>query len=584
MKQGRIASTVLFAGIMAAAGAMAAADALRPAAADLVLGNGIVHSGPTGGSLAQAVAIAGGRIVYVGDDAGAKAWRGRHTRYVDLHGRTLLPGLADTHVHPFYGEYLNHFLCAVRGYTVEEGLAKARECARQAPAGDWVVGYGWYDLDNPGYDHLTRAQLASLAPGRKLAVVSRDIHTMWANPEALAMLGIDRNSPNPAGGEIARDAATGEPTGMLIDAANQSLLHAVQHESPYAATTVDVLRAAVAHLNSLGITSMLDAYVDDDLAGAYHELDARGELGMRVDLAMPVSPANYRSEIPRIATLRSKYQSAHVRLDFVKVIADGNPEVGLSNLLFHDGHAGSATPGYFTDEQMRELVALAEHDGLSVYVHAIGDGAARQVLDAVAASRATQRESTLRHTITHLCWAADADLPRFHSLGVIANIQEGWLAPAAFGGPPGYDYARSTASGPIGPWLGGRLMPYRALAQAGARIAAGSDWFYTDENPWRDIEAGATSKDPGGTNPLPMLPEHALDVPTLLAARTSGSAYQMFLEDEVGSIEAGRRADLVVLDRDPLAIPVAQVHEVGVDLTLFDGRIVYDRHREAAPR
>jgi predicted amidohydrolase YtcJ len=583
----RMTSTMLWAallpGLACFGAAPASAAAPRPTPADLVLANGIVRVGMQEGAVASALAVSAGRIVYVGDDAGARKLRGPRTRFVDLAGRAVLPGLADAHVHPFYGEYLHHFLCDVRAFSVEEGLRRAGECISHAPPGDWVVGYGWYDLDNADFDHVTRTQLSAVAPGRKLVVVSRDIHTMWANPEALATLGIDRDRPNPPGGEIVRDARSGEPTGMLIDAANQPLLQAVQHASPYAATTRDVLRAAVGHLHSLGITSILDAYADDDLVHAYEALAASGELDMRVELAMPVSPANFRTEIPRIAALRAQLRSPLLRIDYIKVIGDGNPEVGLSNLLHHDGRAGNATPGYFTDGEMRELVALAEQNGLSVFVHAIGDGAARQVLDAVAPLRAAAARTDRRHTITHLCWVADADLPRFRALGVLANIQEGWLAPAAYGGPPGYDYARSTAAGPIGPWMAGRLMPYRALADAGARLAAGSDWFYTDENPWRDIEAGATSMDPGGGNPVPMLPEHALPVPALLEARTSGAAYQMYLEDEVGSIATGRRADLVVVDRDPLSLPPAQLHGVQVELTLFDGRIVYDR-ATGAPR
>jgi predicted amidohydrolase YtcJ len=333
----------------------------------------------------------------------------------------------------------------------------------------------------------------------------------------------------------------------------------------------------MSHLNSLGITSILDAFVDDDAAAAYCELDRAGQLNARVTLAMPVLPSNYRTEIPRIAGLRAKFHSAHVSLDYIKVLSDGNGEVGLASLLKHDGPPETASAGYYTDAQMRELVALAEKANLAIYVHVIGDGAVRQALDAIEEARKHKPKTTLRHTLTHLVWIADRDLPRLRRLGVIANIQEGWVAPSAFGGPPGYDYARSTAAGPLGPWLAGRVMPYRPLKDAGARLAGGSDWFYTDENPWNDIEAGATAKDPGGSNPQAMIPNYAIDVATLLQARTSGAAYQLYREREIGMIRPGMRADLVVTDLDPLTSALEEIHRTNVIMTLLDGKVVFRR-------
>ena len=522
-----LCALVCSASAIGAAGTAAPARGATRPPADLILTNAVVRTQSRSQPVAQAVAVTAGAIVYVGSSEGARPWRGPRTQVIDLHGQAVLPGLADTHVHPALGEFLNHRLCDVHAYSVEEGFARLRQCAETAPAGDWVVGYGWYDLDNPAFDAITRAQLDALVPDRKLAVISKDIHTLWVNSRTLREFDIGRDTPSPPGGEIVRDAATGEPTGMLIDAANHAVTDRVQHDSPYAQTTAEICRAAMAHLNGLGITSILDAFVDDDAAETYRKLDLAGQLTMRVSLAVPVLPSNYRTEIRRIAANRAGWRTPHVRVDFIKVIADGNPEVGLSSLLNHDGPPETATPGYYTPAQMTELVALAEQAGLSVFVHAIGDGATREVLDAVATARRKAPLTKRRHTLTHLVWVAETDLPRFRRLGVIANIQEGWLAPAAFGGPPGYDYARSTAAGPIGPWLAGRLMPYRPLKEAGAHLAAGSDWFYTDENPWRAMEAGVTSKDPGRVSGPPMIPNHALDLPTLIRARTIDAAYQL---------------------------------------------------------
>jgi predicted amidohydrolase YtcJ len=545
--------------------------------ADLILTNGLIYTLDPAQTIAQSVAVSRGAIVYVGSDAGASVLRGTKTRLIDLHGKAVLPGLADAHVHPALGEFLNNRLCNVRGLTLEEGFTAIRHCASVAPPGDWVVGYGWYDLDNPEYDKVTRAQLDALVPARKLAIISKDLHTVWVNSKTLQEFGIGRDTKSPAGGEIVRDPATGEATGELIDAANFDVWQKIQHESTYAAPAAELLKSAMSRLNSLGVTSILDAFADEDTASAYHRLDTRGNLTMRVSLASPVLPGNYRSQVAYIAAHRADWQSPRVRLDFVKAFGDGNEEVGLSSILNHDGPPESATAGYYTAAQMDELVALVEEANLSIFVHVIGDGAARQVLDAIAAARTRSPTTERRHTLTHLCWVADADLPRFKQMNVIANIQEGWLAPAAFGGPPGYDYARSTAAGPIGPWLAGRLMPYRALRDAGARLAAGSDWFYTEVNPWITMEAGLTSKDPGGSNTQAMLPNYTLDLLTLLRAHTTNAAYQMYRENEMGAIEVGKRADLIVLDQNPMQIAADKLHETKVLMTFLDGTMIYRR-------
>jgi len=563
--------------VLSTASPSLAVEPVSPArpSGDLILVGGAIYTMEADPRPVEAMVISAGKILYTGDADEALRYKSGKSRVIDVHGKVILPGLADAHVHPAAGEFLLRRLCDVRAFTVEEGFAKARHCARIAPAGDWVVGYGWYDLDNAGYDKVTLAQLDALVADRKLAILAKDMHSAWVNSKVLREFGITKGTPSPQGGEIVRDPATGEATGELLDAAYHPIAEVIQYHSPYALSNQELLKGAVAHLNSLGITSMVDALVDDDMANAYHELDLKGQLNMRVELAAPVSPSNYRTQIAHIAENRSRWQSRRVRLDFVKVFADGNPEVGLASFLNHDGPPETSTPGYYTQEQMTELVRLAEQAQLSVFVHVIGDGAVRQVLDAIAVARQASPETERRHTLTHLNWVSTADMPRFKAMNVIANIQEDWLAPSAFGGPPGYDYARSTAAGAIGPWLGGRTTPYRDLRDAGARIAAGSDWFYTEENPWRAMEAGITSKDPGGSNRQAMLPNYTLTLTDLLRARTSGAAYQMYREGEVGTLSVGKRADFIIIDRDPFHTPVEQIHETHVIATYLDGSAVY---------
>lgn len=542
--------------------------------ADLVVIDAVVHTLEPARPTAEAFAVRAGRIVAVGSASDALRLRGARTRVVDLHGRTVLPGLADAHVHPAMGEFLRNRLCSVRAFSVPEGFDRLRRCIATAPAGDWVVGFGWYDIDNPAFDRVTRAQLDALVADRKLAVLSWDLHTIWVNSRVLDAYGVTAATADPPGGRIARDER-GEPTGELIDTASEAVYGDIAHRSAYARPTGELLRAAMAHLNSLGITSIVDAYADDDTAAAYHRLDLRGELTMRVDMAAPVTPQDYRERIAQVAAQRGAWLSPRVRLDYIKVFADGNLEVGLASMLNRAGPGTAATAGYYTQAQMNELVGLSEAAGLSVFVHAIGDGAARQALDAIAQQRRATDGQAFRHTLTHLCWIDPQDMPRLRALGVIANIQEGWLAPSAFGGPPGFDYARNMASGPVGPWVAGRMQPYRSIRDAGARLAAGSDWYYTEENPWTTIEAGMTSRDPGGASREAMLPQETLSLDDLLRAHTSGAAYQSFSEGEVGTLAPGKRADFIVVDRDPLETAVDQLHQVRVLETFIDGVSVY---------
>ncbi|MBS0396545.1 MAG: amidohydrolase family protein, partial [Proteobacteria bacterium] len=298
----------------------AAAQVDAGAAADLILTGGRVRTEDPGRPLAEAIAVKDGVIIRVGSASEVAEHRGPDTAVVELAGRVVLPGLADAHVHPVQGEFFHHRLCDVRAFTVAEGFEKLRRCAVSAPAGDWVVGYGWYDLDNAEFDSLTRAQLDALVPDRNMAVVSRDLHTLWVNSRTLAEFGIWRDTPAPAGGQIVRDPATHEPTGMLIDAAAHPVFQRIQYHSPYAAPLRDILRGALHHLNSLGITSILDAAADEETARAYAELDRSGELTARVTLAELVLPDNYRTEIPRIAALRRSLAGRHVAVGFVKVL------------------------------------------------------------------------------------------------------------------------------------------------------------------------------------------------------------------------------------------------------------------------
>jgi predicted amidohydrolase YtcJ len=541
-----------------------------PRLADMVLLNGTVYTADRRHPWAQAVAVANGNVVFVGSTEEAKSYAGAQSRVIDLKQATLLPGIIDSHIHPAQGEFYIRRACNVISLNVNELYSKIEECAKSAPVGEWVVAFGWTPTAD---ERTTLARFDALVPDRKLLVIAGDSHTAWVNSTLLRNFKITRDTPNPAGGSIEHDARSREPTGVLHDAAAWPVINAAQTGSAYGGPAQLLFANALPYLNTLGITSILDALVTDEMEAGYHALDAAGKLTMNVSLAFMVTADNYRTEIPRIAAKRAN-QTPHTRIDFIKVFADGNIEDNLADMLPVTGHPEIATHGYYTQRQMNEVVRLAEHYGLSVFVHSIGDGAAREVLDAIAAARRRGPCPRCRHTITHLCWVSPSDIPRFRPLHVLANIQEGWLAPRAFGGPAGYDYAKDMAQGPLGAQVAMPMLPYRQIQQAGAVVSAGSDWFFTDENPWHDIESGATSRDPGAVDETPMLPDHTVDVESLLRASTINAAYQMYDENRIGSIEVGKQADFAVIDRNILKVPVDEIHNTRVLMTIFEGRVL----------
>ena len=405
-------------------------DAAR--APDLVVLNAAVVTEDAQRPSAQALAVSGDHFVYVGADAGARALVGKGTRVIDLKGRSVLPGLIDSHIHPSLGEWYWKQLCQVGGYSTSEYYAKLAACV-PAPLGpisprdskheDWLVAFGWYSTDNPKVDEISLAKLDELVPDRKLVVISRDAHTFWLNSKALQACNITEKSVDPPGGKIGRDPKTGLPNGVLYDLAARPVWGALRN-SPYAVDNLALYRRVVPRLNSLGVTAILDALTDDAMERAYHALDAQGGLTMHVSMAFRINPDDYRTEIPRIASKRAS-QTAHTSVDYVRMFGDGTLEDGLADMLQPYGLAQPSFDGYFTQEQMNEIVHLAEQNRISIMVHCIGDRCTSKVLNAVALARKTSPCDWCRHTITHLQWVAPSDMPRFKQLGVLANILEG---------------------------------------------------------------------------------------------------------------------------------------------------------------
>ena len=557
-----------------------AASESRPPPADLVLTGAAVYTVDAARSWAQAVAVRDGRIAYVGDDAGARAHVGAATIVADLAGRMLLPGFQDAHVHPVDAG-LAYRRCALFDLSPAKALVeRVARCAREHPEWTWILGDGWL-VDNFAPSGLPDKKLLdAVVPDRPVAIGSSDGHSLWVNSRALELAGITAATPDPEGGRIDRYPGSREPSGSLQEGAMELVTR--KAPPPTAAELQAALRAAVAHLNGLGITAIQDALVrlapegaDGDPAGAnaslaaYHALDDAGDLTLRAVAALFLDPREpVEAQVDRLVAARAEHTRGNVRAGTVKIWEDGVLETETAALLEpylgrRDGHRGELL---HAPDRLRNAVTRLDALGFQVHAHAIGDAAVRAVLDAVAAARAANGPRDARHQIAHLELVDPAELPRLRELGVIANFQPLWAVNDR--------YILELTLPRIGAARGRWLYPIGSVARTGAVLAFGSDWSVSSADPLLGIETAVTRLDPGGLTTKPLTPEERIALADAIAAYTIGSAYAAFLDAETGSVEVGKRADLVVLDRNLFAAPPSEISEASVVATLFGGEAV----------
>jgi predicted amidohydrolase YtcJ len=553
--------------------AAAPARAVEGEPAELALVGGAVYTLDAARSWAQAVAIRGGRIVYVGSDAGVAPWIGPKTRVVRLEGRMLLPGFQDAHVHPVSGG-LELTLCDLNGLPTRAAVVeKVRACAAEQP-GPWLVGGGWALPFFPG-GNPDRALLDELSPGRPAYLAAADGHSSWVNSRALALAKIDAKTPDPPNGRIERDAKTGEPTGTLRESAMDLVSRLLPAPKP--AELEAGLRRAIAHLNGLGITAAQEASADRPGLEAYRATDRRGELTLRVVAALgtariaeelpPGSRADPGALAARLAELRSEFASPRLRPTAAKIFADGVIEARTAAMLepYRDRPGWRGEPN-LAPAALDALVAALVRQGFSVHIHAIGDRAVRMSLDSLEAAGARRGARGPRHQLAHIEVIQPEDMTRFRTLGVIANFQPLW----AYADP----YITDLTLPALAPETVRRIYPIGSAERAAAPLAFGSDWSVSSPDPLAGIQVAVTRQGLDGA-PEPFLPDEAIRLDVALAAYTIGAAYALGLEAETGSIEVGKLADLVVLSHDLFALPPGRIATARVLLTLLEGTPVY---------
>ncbi len=526
--------------------------------ANLVLYNGNIHTLDAAQTRARAIAIAGNRVLAVGSGIGMRQRLAPDGQAIDLGGRTVVPGFTDSHLHFLsYGLSLTQIDLA-EVPTLDEALSRVAARAAATPVGQWLTGRGWDHSLWAGGAFPTRQQLDRVAPDHPVLLRRKCGHAGWANSRALELAGITAETSNPPGGAIDRDPHTGEPTGILKETASGLVSRLIKEPTLDEAATA--IKVAIEHAHRLGLVGVHT--MEGEIAfRAFQRLRASGELRLRVLMQIPRDSLDAAVQ----AGLESGFGDERLRIGGVKAFADGSLGAHTATMLapYEDEPDNLGIP-IASAEELEEVVRTASRAGLAAFVHAIGDRANREVLDAIEASRQAGEGLHLRHRIEHTQVLHPDDIPRLAQLGVIASMQpihatqDMLVADAHWGARSAGAYA------------------FRSLLDTGAVLAFGSDSPVEDLNVMKGIHAAVTRRRADGSpGPEGWYPEQRLSVTEAVHAYTAGAAYASGEEAIKGTLSPGKLADLVVLSQDIFAIDPTAILETEVVATLFDGEVVY---------
>jgi len=524
----------------------------------LILQNGRIYTMDPDRPTAEAVVLRGTRIAHVGTTAEMGVWVGHGGwEVIDLEGRTVIPGLTDAHIH-LSGYAIARSRLDLAGVTsLEEALAMVAAWARQIPAGHWLLGQGW-NHNLWGGRWPTRQDLDAVAPDHLVVLRRQDGHSTWANSAALQAAGIGVDTKAPLGGHIALDDE-GRPTGIVKERAEELLLERIG--KPDQAERLRLLQEAFSAAHALGLTGV-HAPEEAEAFGDYQMLYASRALRLRVLAHLPQNRLEQAIELG----IRSGFGDERLRVGALKIFADGSLGSKTASLLQdYEDEAGYRGLPTLQVRELDRLVLQAAHAGIAVAVHAIGDRAVRLVLDTIARAERQAGRPSLPHRIEHAQLLHPQDLPRFQELGVVASMQpihcpsDMAVARRLWGDRCRYAYA------------------WRSLLDQGASLAFGSDSPVEQMDPWAGIHAAVTRQRADGTPADGWYPEERITVEEAVRAYTWGAAHAAGETHLKGSLEEGKVADLVVLDRDIFQVKPEEILGTQVQMTVLGGEIVYDK-------
>lgn len=549
--------------------------------ADLVMKNGTIQTLVSEDDVAQAIAIKGDTIVYVGDDAGVEEFIGDNTEVIDLEGQFVSPGFMDGHLHGPQPYYEQLFQIAIPDGTMDndEYLRIIKEFVDSHPDLDVYYGgafmqnaYLQEDGSNPGPQKEDLDAICSDKP-----IMIRDVshHAMWVNSKALEIAGITKDTEDPEGGVIARNAE-GEPSGLLTDKAKNIVTAAipVDYEVDKMVTAYEAFQD---YCHSVGITGLTNINLSGEEMvhiEALKQMEDADNLYLRQQyLVWGHAGMGYEGIKEKLDAVKP-YESDMIRTGTVKIVYDGVTEGATAVMLepytpaAGQGDNWTASSNWDTDE-FNQVVAELDKNGYQVHVHAIGDGAVRYTLDAYEYALEQNGERDSRHSMVHVSAISPEDITRHAELGVVSNLQFLWMY---------NDPLCKLEMAFVGAERAMAFYPAKNMLEAGCILSGGSDGAVTAYDPLLEIETGITRNSPfPGEEDTDMYrwPEQGLTAYQMLEMYTKNVAYQNFMEDEIGTIEVGKKADLVVLSDNILKIDPKAISDTTVVYTISDGKIVY---------
>jgi hypothetical protein len=538
------------------------------ASVDLILTHGHIWTGDDVQPLPSAVAITGNKIVAVGDAKQIQKLTTPKTTVIDLGGKFVMPGINDSHIH-FLGGALKLFEVDLTGArSLEEIQRRVAKFAKDNPSETWITGGGWEYSYLPNQRLPTRGDIDVVVGDRPVFLSSYDGHTAWVNSKALDLAAVNGQSAFTGYGQLVLDER-GEPTGVLKEGA-QRLVRRAMPEAPRE-RKLEALRREMQIANSLGITSIQNASGSAAEVALYQELLDRGELRLRVRFAISVGSQTTQADIDRVAVLAKQYTGPMLQVGSVKIVLDGVIETHTAAMLepYSDDPKNSGRPS-FTQEQLNNVVAMADRAGLQVLIHAIGDASIHMALDAYENAEQVNGRRDSRFRIEHIETVSATDIPRFAKLGVIASMEPIHADPATV----------DVWSRAIGPGRTKRGFAWQTLETAGARLIFSSDYpSAISLDPMRGLHNAVNRQTTDGQPAGGWLPEERVSVLTALKAYTVSGAYASFEDTVKGKIAPGMLADIIVLTANPFAVKPASLYQTRVAMTIFEGRANYQLKR-----
>jgi len=548
--------------------------------ADLVLQNGFVYTVDEQRQRTEAVAVRGKDITYVGDAAGVQEFIGPDTEVINLGGKMLLPGFIDSHAHASATINEDDSVMLYHLDSKEDYVSAVKRFSEKHPEMEVIYGNGWNNEAFPPQGPL-KEELDAIVTDRPVSLMSNDGHSIWVNTRALEMAGITKDTPCPYGGLIEINPAIGEPSGTIRETARDLVQNVLP---PY---TVDQMKTGIREFMleaaRVGITTVHDPMLllpesKGQLNGygsasncipAYEELLKNKELTIRVRGTILTDPTKSDTQVPDLVAACAAQQDPLFQITGAKVFVDGVVEGGTAYLLEPYAHKPDFRgEPLWEQESLNALCRAVDREKRQIHIHAIGDAAIRMSLDALAVAKEHNGRRDSRHLITHLHVVDYADIPRFAELNIVGVPQTFWHVKG--------DYFEMEAAY-LGRERAEKEYPLKSFLDVGVTLACASDYpVQVPSPPLLAIQLGITRCIPGETDPSQILgPDERVSLEDMIAGYTINGAFANFVENETGSIEVGKKADMVVLDRNLFEIPETEIADTNVLMTLFEGKAIY---------